>query len=258
MSVLQESRHDGAGTVRVPPGGVNRVNWLLTALSLLAVVITVERVSPTTTVLLGPNGYLHLHEFLQMGAITAASTIISFLLLRAVSGEFAALRDLRYLILGCLFILGSYYYATGNGAHEVASFMFNQFCNTKHFSSAPCRAMYADDYYYGNIVYFLGLGLSDLALILIERDYPGALMDRKNLWITIGNGLLLALTFFVYDAFDRVSIGLVSTVVYALVFGALLLTARAPGRALPFTLYSTLGFAAAAVAAVPVRLLTGH
>jgi hypothetical protein len=232
------------------------VNRLLTLLSLTTVVITIERVSPTTKVLLQPYNFLHLHEVVQMGLISAFSVVVSFLLLRAISGNFALLQDTLGAVLGVVFLLGTYFYATGNGAHEVASFLFNQYCDTKHFTSAVCGSQYFDDYYFGNIVYFLGLGLSNLALVLLERRRPDATFNSRDAMVTVANGVVLALTFIAYDGFDRVAVGLISTAIFAIAFDALLLSRRVPYRTLPFTLYSALGFSLAAVVATPIRLLT--
>ena len=231
------------------------VNRLLTLLSLTTVVITLERVSPTTRVMLQPYNFMHLHEAVQMGAITAFSVIVSFLLLREVSDNFRLMQDGLGLVLGCLFMLGSYFYATGNGVHEVASFLFNEYCDVKHFTSAVCGSMYFDDYYAGNIVYFVGLGLSNLVLVLFELRRRFRRGPDRVTGATIANGLVLALTFIAYDAFDRVSVGLISTIVYALVFGGLLYRNRSTIRSLPFTLYTALGFAVAAVVAIPIRVL---
>jgi hypothetical protein len=232
------------------------VNRLLTLLSLITVVITVERFSPTTKVLLQPYSFLRLHEVVQMGAITAASVIVSFLLLRAVSANFLLLQDTQGAVIGVVFMLGTYFYATGNGAHEVASFMFNQFCNTKHFTSTVCGTMYFNDYYFGNVVYFVGLGLSNLALVLLELKKPDRSLGPRDVRITVANALVLALTFIAYDAFDRVVVGLISTIMYALVFDALLLWSRVRYRFLPFTLYSAFGFSLAAIVSIPLRILT--
>jgi hypothetical protein len=237
--------------------GMKPVNRLLTLLSLTTVVITVERVSPTTKVLMQPYNYLHLHEVVQMGVISAFSVVISFLLLREVSRNYRLLQDAGGTLLGILFILGTYFYATGNGVHEVASFLFNEYCDTKDFTSAVCGSMYFNDYYVGNVVYFAGLGLSNLALILLELRRPDASYGARDLRITLANGAVLALTFFAYDAFDRVSVGLVSTIVYALVFDLLLVRRRVQYGTVPFTLYSALGFTSAAIVATPIRLIAG-
>lgn len=234
---------------------VKPVNRLLTILSLTAVVITLERLSPTTRILLQPYNFMHLHEAVQMGMITAFSVVISFLILRAASRNFALIGDGIGTLLGILFILGTYFYATGNGVHEVASFLFNQYCDTKHFTSASCGSMYFNDYYAGNIVYFFGLGLSNLAIVLLEMRRPDYTFTQSDARVTIINGLVLALTFFAYDAFDRVAVGLISTIVFAVLFSWLLVRRGVPYRTLPFTLYSALGFVLAAVVATPVRLL---
>lgn len=235
---------------------MNTVNRLLTLLSLTTVAITLERASPTTAVVLQPYSFLHLHEVVQIGLITAFSVVVSFLILREVSGNFEGLRDRRGAVLGCLFLVGAYFYATGNGAHEVASFLFSHYCNTEHFmTTGSCGAMYLDDYFFGNIVYFVGLGLSSLAVILVELRRAGPPQGTRDRNITIANALVLALTFVAYDAFDRVLVGLVSTIVYALVFGFLLFRSRARFSSVPFTFYSALGFTVAALAAVPIWVL---
>jgi hypothetical protein len=228
---------------------------LLTLLSLTTVAITIERASPTTAVLLQPYDFLHLHEVVQIGLITAFSVVVSFLILRAVSGNFEELRDRRGAVLGCLFLLGAYFYATGNGAHEVSSFLFSHFCNTQHFTSTSCGAMYADDYFFGNTVYFVGLGLSSLAVIIVELGRPGPPQTNRDLNITIANALVLALTFVAYEAFDRVLVGLISTIAFALLFGFLLFRGRARFSSVPFTFYSSLGFTLATLIAVPLRAL---
>src|SRR5579884_1199089 len=231
------------------------VNRLLTPLSLTAVVITIERVSPTTRIILPPSDFLRLHEVVQMGVITAFSVLVTFLLFRVLSGNFLSLQDERGTILGMVFFLGTYFYATGNGSHEVASYLLNQYCGSGGHGRGICGSLFVDDYYFGNIAYFLGLGLSTLALILLELRRPDETYDRGDLRVTLANGGVLALTFIAYDAFDRVTVGLIATIVYAVVFGLLLLRSNVRYRALPFTLYSAVGFTLAALVAIPIRLV---
>jgi hypothetical protein len=244
---------DGAPNVLHTPT-MSPVNRLLTLLSLTTVVITVERASPTTRVLLQPYNFLRLHELVQMGIISAFSVIISFLLLRELTDRFRGLQDVRGTVLGAMFVVGTYFYATGNGAHEVSSFLYNQFCDTKHPGSGVCGSAYFDDYYFGNIVYFLGLGLSNLALVLLELRRGAENGPDRMTTATVVNGLVLALTFVAYDAFDRVAVGLIATLIYAVVFGTLLLRRRDAYRLLPFTVYSVIGFLPAAIVALPIRL----
>jgi hypothetical protein len=131
----------------------------------------------------------------------------------------------------------------------------NQYCDPRHLTSGACRSMYANDYYVGNIVYFAGLGLSDLALVLLELRRPDTTMTARDARVTIANALVLALSFIAYDGFDRVWVGLVATIAFAVTFDWILLRSKVPYRYLPFTLYSGLGFTLAALIALPIRLI---
>lgn len=94
-------------------------------------------------------------------------------------------------------------------------------------------------------------------MILLELRRPDASYGARDLRITLANGAVLALTFFAYDAFDRASVGLLSTIVYAVIFDLLLVRGRVRYGTVPFTLYSALGFTVAAMVATPVRLIGG-
>jgi hypothetical protein len=251
---------DRGSAVDMPTGAkkmalMSRVNGLLTLLSLTTVVITIERASPTTSVVLQPYSFLNLHAVVQMGLITAFSVILSFLILREVSRNFRDLQDSRGAILGCLFLLGAYFYATGNGAHEVSGFVFSHFCGGVTSVHPSCHAMYLDDYFFGNAVYFVGLALSSLAIVLVELRWPRAPLDVRNRNITLANAAVLALTFVAYDSFDRVWVGLISTVIFAMMFSFIWLRSGVRLVTVPFTTYSAVGFTMAAVIAIPLRLL---
>lgn len=229
------------------------INVLLSLLSLNAVIVIVERLSPTTKILLQPYNFLRLHEVVQMLAVIPLSFIISYLLLKIISDDFRLLRSVRGTVLGIVFVLGLYLTATGNGAHETAGFIYNTFCNTTHIGVGACASAYINDYYFGNIVYFLGLLLSNLALILLERSHPDRTLTRNDIVIVGINGVIYALTLFAYSAFDVVAVGMWFTLTMAVLVDWLLLTSKTRPKTLPFTLYSAVAYSLAAVATVLVR-----
>jgi hypothetical protein len=234
---------------------VSPTNRLISLISILAVLITVERASLSTHVLLQPDGFLHLHEVLQMGLLTTASVVISFLLLRTVSDRFRLIATGQGLALGIAFLVGTYFYATGNGSHEIASFFLGHYC--RGAAGRPvCSASYIDDYFFGNIVYFAGLGLSNLSLVLLELKNPvTGWSEPLNRGITVVNALILAISFVAYDGVDRVAVGLTATIIFAIVYLGIVLWNRPRLADVPFTTYTTAGFVVAAVISLPVRLL---
>ncbi len=232
---------------------MKKVNLFLTLFSLNAVLVTIERFSFTTKIILQPYSFLRLHEVVQMSLIILFSAVIPFFLLKEITGNFETLKTRKGTLLGALFIIGLYFYATGNGVHEVASYLFNTFCDTKHFKSVVCGSMFFNDYYFGNALYFIGLFLTNVSLVALEIMRPQKKFTRKDLSIVAINGLVLALTFFAYAAFDRVLVGLWFVVIAALVTDILLLIYRRKIFSLPFTFYCALGYTLSAGASVLIR-----
>src|SRR3989344_4845958 len=121
---------------------MNRLNVLFTATSISVLLVTIERFSFTTKILLQPYGYLRLHEMVQMLVLILMTVIIPFLILKEVTRNFESFKSKHGLVLATLFIAGVYFYATGNGLHEVSSFNFNQFCDTKNTVGNICQTMF--------------------------------------------------------------------------------------------------------------------
>lgn len=232
---------------------MTRINILLTFLSLNAILVILERLSPTTTIILQPYNFLRVHEVFQMLIVITLSIIISFYLLKHLSHNFELLKTKNGTVLGIIFILGIYFTATGNGLHEMASFLFNTFCNTKIIESKPCGAMFFNDYYFGNIIYFIGLLLGNISLILFEKSRPEKNNDRKQAIITIINGFVYALALVAYAAFDLVLVGLFFVVISAGIVLYLFFQTKNPRLSYPFTLYCTTAYTSAMIITLLIR-----
>lgn len=240
---------------------MRKVPLLLTLLSLCSVLIIIERLSPTTQIILQPYNFLRVHEVFQMTIVITLSFVVSFYLLKTLSNNFELLKSFYGTMAGLLFVLGVYFNATGNGVHEMASFIFNTFCDTKSLRNGiffsldkTCGSAFFNDYYFGNVVYFVGLLMGNVALIMLERRNPQKHIRGNNLWIVIINGFLLAFTFIAYAAFDPVLIGMFYNIIAAITVCALLFTSKRKFTTQPFTLYCVIGYVVSAVVTVVLKL----
>lgn len=233
---------------------MNRFNWILTLFSLNTILLTVERFSFTTKVVLQPFSFLRLHEAFQIIVITLISVILSFLLLKEISHNFDSLKKKVGATYLLIFLLGLYFYSTGNGLHEVASFLFNNFCD-KNDLTLSCGSSFYDDYYFGNILYFLGLILINLSLVSLEKFYLTTSLNKKQIIITLLNSLVYALTLFAYAAFDRVLIGLYFTVIASIIFGAILIRWKLKFTKYPYTTYLSFAYILSTVGSLIWRFL---
>ena len=233
---------------------MRRLHILLTLSSLNVILVSIERFSPTTQILLQPDNFLHLHELLQMTTLILFTVIIPAFVLHYLTDNFSLLRSRGGALLGLLFLVGVYFYATGNGLHEVASFLFNQYCPTDQFDSAICKSMFADDYYVGNILYFIGAWAFTVPLLIFEQMRPHDRMSRSDIVLVVVNAIFWALAIIAYAGFDRVLVGFVFAVIMLITVLLLFIRAQRDYRTLPYTFYTILVFALGLAGSIIVRL----
>ena len=234
---------------------MRRLHILFSLNALVVVLVSIERLSFTTHVLLQPYQFLRLHEAIQIVLLILATVIIPFFLLKEVTGDFSLLTKGKRstLLLGVLFITGIYLYASGNAYHELASFLLNQYCNVSAVSGQLCQGLFFNDYYIGNGLYFVGAFFFTIALILLEIAQPRFEMTRRDLWLLLPNCVIYALAIVAYAGFDRVLVGLVYSLVTTLVVVLLLLVNRKEARRLPLTDYTAITYLLGTLVACLIR-----
>ncbi len=234
---------------------MQRLNLWLTLSSISVLVVTVERFSPTTQIILQPYSFLRLHEVLQMLLIILSTVLIPFMVYLELSGKNSTRKGNQGVILSVIFITGIYFYATGNGVHETASYLFNSFCDTVTIAAGVCGSSFFNDYYFGNILYFFGGYLMTVVLILLERNNTPTDFDRKNWMILLVNSVIFAFAIFAYSAFDRVLVGLIYSLVTTLTILLLLVSSNKKYNQLPYTTYAFVTYALGTTASLIVRFL---
>lgn len=233
---------------------MHRLNLLFTFSSLSVLLVTVERFSFTAQVLLQPYSFLRLHELVQMTGIILLTVLIPSLLLKEITQNFRSINRRDFLLI-LTFIAGIYFYATGNGVHELASFLFNHYCNIKTVAGNLCGGFFFNDYYLGNIYYFIGGFMMVASLLLLERGRPNETYRRKDLTITIINAAVYAFAIFAYAGFDRVLVGLTYSIITTVFAISLFVLIRKQYLKYPIITYTSLTYFLGTSAAILVRFL---
>ena len=229
---------------------MNRLNGAFTVTSVLVLLVTIERFSFTTTILLQPYSFIRLHELVQGPVLLTLFLVVSTFVLKELSHEFTTL---RYPLLA-FFVVGAYLYGLGEGWHEVTSFTLNQHCDVRNISGDLCGGLFINDYYTGNILFFIGgIGMAT-ALMILERLTPSTAWDNRNVVIGAVNSVIYSFTFFAYAAFDTVLVGLYSTAALMLISLVLLARVVRHWRQYPYIGYSVLAYTLATAASLVVRL----
>jgi hypothetical protein len=190
-----------------------------------------------------------------MVVLILLTVVIPFFLLKEITGNFKTIQTNRGFWLSLLFVVGVYFYATGNGLHEVSSFNFNNFCDTGNFSGDLCGGFFINDYYTGNILYFIGGGMMVIALMLLERLLPNKNFNKKDFRILFINALVYSLAIFAYAAFDRVLVGIIYSVIITLISIYLFWKIKSKYLQYPVITYTTFTYLMGTLLALFVRII---
>lgn len=189
-----------------------------------------------------------------MSVVILLTVVIPTLLLFEITQNFLNIKR-KQLILILLFIVGIYFYSTGNGVHEIASFLFNHYCNTEKFSGNLCGGFFFNDYYLGNIFYFIGGFMMIASLLLLEFMQPNKNFSKKDLRVTVINAIIYAFAIFAYAAFDKVLVGVTYSIITTIFALYLFLKIKRKYLNYPLITYTTITYFLGTFFAILVRLL---
>ncbi|OGG25215.1 hypothetical protein A3A59_01355 [Candidatus Gottesmanbacteria bacterium RIFCSPLOWO2_01_FULL_42_10] len=135
----------------------------------------------------------------------------------------------------------------------MASFTLNQYCTINNIIGNLCGGLFINDFYAGNIIFFVGGVFLNVSLMSFAVIQPLEHFDNQDLTILLANSLVYAFTWFAYAAFDKVLIGLLFSTILAFISIGFLIKVKSRLRKHPYILYSTVAYALATIATIVVR-----
>jgi hypothetical protein len=234
---------------------MKRINVIVSLYTLTAVVIIIERLLPITRVLLQPYDFIRLHEINQTVIFLPITVILSFLILKSVTANFRTLNSRSNTVLAVVFLCGVYLYGAGEGWHEVASFTLNTYCDTAQLAGNLCLGLFINDYYVGNLIFFVGGVMMNSVLLALAAQQRMERFNNTDLAILLVNSLVYALSWFAYAAFDIVLLGLFFATLLAVISIVALISVRWKAREYPYLTYSAVAYTLATIATVIYRAI---
>jgi hypothetical protein len=233
---------------------MKRINIIVTLYSLTALVIIIERLLPATRMLLQPYDFIRLHEINQTVIFLPITVILSFFVLQSVTDHFRTLNTRLNTVLAVVFVCGVYLYGAGEGWHEVASFTLNTYCDTQNLAGNLCQGLFINDYYVGNLIFFVGGVMMNAVLLAIATQQKMERFNNKDMAILLVNSIVYAFTWFAYAAFDIVLLGLYFAALLAVISIVAWIKVKRNMREYPYITYSVVAYTLATVATMIYRL----
>jgi hypothetical protein len=216
-------------------------------------VIIIERLLPITRVLLQPYDFIRLHEINQTIIFLPITVILSFFVLQSVTDNFRTLSRRLNTVLAIIFLCGVYLYGAGEGWHEVASFTLNTYCDTQNLAGNLCQGLFINDYYVGNLIFFVGGVMMNTVLLVLATQQKMDRFNNKDMAILLFNSLVYAFTWFAYAAFDVVLLGLYFATLLAIISIVLWVKVKRNMREYPYISYSVVAYTLATLATIVYR-----
>ncbi len=227
---------------------MKRINTIVSLYTLTALVIIIERLLPITRVLLQPYDFIRLHEINQTVIFLPITVILSFFILKSVTDNFQTLNRRLNTFLVVVFLCGAYLYGAGEGWHEVASFTLNTYCDTDNLTGNLCLGLFINDYYAGNLIFFVGGVMMNTVLLVLATQQRMERFNNTDLAILLFNSLVYAFTWFAYAAFDVVLLGLYFATLLAVISIVAFMRVKWNAREYPYITYSAVAYTLATIA----------
>ena len=234
---------------------MKRINIIVSLYTLTAVVIIIERLLPITRMLLQPYDFIRLHEVNQTVIFLPITVILSFFILKSVTDDFRTLNTRLNTVLAVVFLCGVYLYGAGEGWHEIASFTLNTYCDTQNLAGNLCLGLFVNDYYAGNLIFFVGGVMMNTVLLVLATQQRMEPFTNTDLAILLINSLVYAFTWFAYAAFDVVLLGLFFAALLAIISLLTFAKVKWNAREYPYITYSAVAYALATIATLIYRVV---
>jgi len=236
---------------------MKKVHLLLTGLSLVILLLSLNRLTSFTLSYLQPYDFLRWLDFNAMIPIPLLSILLYYFLLRAVTYESSFKKTKLYVFLFVLFIVGVYLFGASSGNHEVTNYLNTRFCERGAVDSPLCNIIVYNDDEFSHIVYYLGFVFMNVVLLLMEYNMPRKIgMVKRDYIFVSGNALFIGLGIFANLAFEEIGIDLYFFG-FLMLLSLYLLYAKRMVAKLPLTYYFAMSYTVGVVGTGIYKLING-
>jgi len=201
---------------------MKRIHILLGVQSLLAIFVSLNRLTDWFTGYVLPNEFLRWVDFNNILVIPLISLAATYLLKKTIEYNSPAREGRAHTAWNLVFMVGLYLTAASYGNHEVTNYLHVRFCDPDP-GSALCRIVIFNDDEFSHWVFFAGFTLVNLAILFLQNLFP--YKDRltsTDIVLLLLNSLFLGAGIFANLGFETIGLDLYVVALLAIVAAFLL------------------------------------
>ena len=150
---------------------MRRIHSLLTVQSVVAILVSINRLGTWTLGYVLPNEFLRWVDFNNMLVLPLISVVASYLLKKTIEYNSPHREGKAQLAWNLIFIVGLYLLAASYGDHEVTNYLHSRFC-LEDANSDLCRIVIFNDDKFSHWVFFTGFVMINAALLFLQNIFP--------------------------------------------------------------------------------------
>ena len=198
---------------------MKRIHTLLAVQSVLAILVSINRLGTWTLGYVLPNEFLRWVDFNNMLVLPLISLVALYLLKKTIEYDSPAREGRAHMAWNLVFIIGLYFTAASYGDHEVTNYLHQRFCATDTTSDL-CRIVIFNDDEFSHWIFFTGFVMVNAALLFLQNIFPyRGQLARGDYVLLILNSLFLGAGILANLGFEEIGLDL-----YIVAFLAILST----------------------------------
>ena len=187
---------------------MKRIHSLLAVQSVVAILVSINRLGTWTLGYVLPNEFLRWVDFNNMLVLPLISLVAFYLLKKTIEYDSPAREGRTHLTINLIFIVGLYFLGVSYGDHEVTNYLHTRFC-LEDSTSDLCRIVIFNDDEFSHWVFFTGFVMVNAALLFLQMIFPyRGEVTSGDVSLLVGNAVFLAAGIFANLGFEEIGLDL--------------------------------------------------
>ena len=187
---------------------MKRIHSLLAVQSVVAILVSINRLGTWTLGYVLPNEFLRWVDFNNMLVLPLISLVAFYLLKKTIEYDSPAREGATHLAINLMFIIGLYFLGASYGGHEVTNYLHTRFC-LQDTTSDLCRIVIFNDDEFSHWVFFTGFVMVNAALLFLQMVFPyRGEATTGDVSLLVGNAVFLAAGIFANLGFEEIGLDL--------------------------------------------------
>lgn len=201
---------------------MKRIHFLLGIQSLVAILVSINRLGTWTLGYVLPNEFLRWVDFNNMLVLPLISVTASYLLKKTLEYDSPQRESKPHIAWNLVFIVGLYLLGASYGDHEITNYLHARFCGTDTTSDL-CRIIIFNDDEFSHWVFFTGFVMVNVAILFLQNLFPHReRITSTDFALLALNALFLGAGVFANLGFETIGLDLYVVALLALISAYLL------------------------------------